>query len=395
MTPIRTDSSNKFAHYTVTVRLPAMIDQMLSDNPDLSAAATASLRQLRAELISNAPLRMFDPPAPDHETWAQLLADHERRLGHRATWQNSEWFVLEHFYFRRILAAADYWQTKIDPFAPAKARELASPALAQQVDSLLEASRESGRDREFREFVQRLCFALWGNRMDLSHSESMSHADAAHHDDSLIIDESSAVWEVVRNLAAPVHFVCDNAGTELAADLFLADWLIRTRNAPVSLHLKAHPTFVGDATEADVHALIDRLGSPAASTVSRALSERLVSGLDTGELLIVPDLFWNSPLFFNDLPDRILTPFAEAGLIIIKGDMNYRRLLNDTIVPATDPLSSWAPPMPAPTVMLRTMKGDPIAGLDPARLNALDSEHPGWRTAGKHGVIQVLAPGTR
>ena len=48
--------------------------------------------------------------------------------------------------------------------------------------------------------------------------------------------------------------------------------------------------------------------------------------------------------------------------------------------------------MPAPTVMLRTMKGDPIAGLDPARLRALNREHPGWRTAGKHGVIQVLMP---
>ncbi|MBU8913124.1 MAG: protein-glutamate O-methyltransferase family protein, partial [Spirochaetales bacterium] len=309
--------------------------------------------------------------------------------------QNADWFVLEHFCFRRILAAVDYWRTKIDPFAPAKARELASPALAQQVDPLLEAPGESGRDPEFDPFAQRLCFGLWGNRMDLSHSESMSHAGAAHHDDSLIIDESSAVWKIARKLTAPVHFVCDNAGTELAADLCLADWLIRTRATPVNLHVKAHPTFVGDATEDDVHALIDQLGSPAASTVRRELAARLVAWLNAGELHIVPDLFWNSPLFFNDLPDRILTPFAEAGLIIIKGDMNYRRLLGDKIVPNTDPLSAWAPPMPAPTVMLRAMKGDPIAGLDPARLNALDREHPGWRTAGKHGVIQVLMPENR
>ncbi len=396
MTPIRTDGSNEFAHHTVTVRLPAMIDQVLTDNPGLPASAAGALRELQGDLISDAPLTMFDSPAPDYDAWTRFMAEHQQRLGRPASWQNSEWFLLEHFFFRRILAAVDYWHTNIDPYAPAKRRELDSPALGQQIDSILDGPSDSGRDPGFDEFAARLCFSLWGNRMDLSHSQSMAHADAAQTaGESLIADDSAAVREIVRNLADPVHFVCDNAGTELAADLCLADWLMRERGAGVHLHVKYHPTFVSDATAADVHQMIDRLGSPGTSSARRALAERLVSGLDTGKLLIVPDPFWNSPLFFGDLPDRILTTFAEAGLIIIKGDMNYRRLLADTIVPATDPLQTWAPPMPAPTVMLRTMKGDPIAGLNPARLRTLDREHPGWRTAGKHGVIQVLVPDNR
>jgi len=338
---------------------------------------------------------MFAPPAPDYDAWAEHLREHERRLGQPASWQNSEWFLLEHFFFRRILAAVDYWRTKIDPYAPAKRRELDSPALGRQLDSILDGPGDSGRDPGFNEFAARLCFSLWGNRMDLSHSQSMAHADIAQTaGESLIADDSAAVREIVRNLAGPVHFVCDNAGTELAADLCLADWLMRERRAHVHLHVKYHPTFVSDATEDDVCMLIDRLGSPTASTAHRELAARLTTAISADELLIVPDLFWNSPLFFSDLPERILTTFADAGLIIIKGDMNYRRMLGDRIVPATDPLSTWAPPMPAPTVMLRTMKGDPIAGLDPARLSALNREHPGWRTAGKHGVIQVVPRGT-
>jgi len=395
VTPIRTDGSNEFAYHTVTVRLPAMIDGVLADNPDLPSPAATSLRELQAQLTSDAPLAMYDPPAPDYDAWKQYLADHQQRLGQPASWQNSEWFLLEHFFFRMILGAVDYFQTQHDPFAPAKTRELAPAALGEQVDSILGGPSQ----RRANEFADRLCFSLWGNRMDLSHSEAMAHAsgvlsesDGSTTGDALIADDSQAVWEIVQDLAGPVHFVCDNAGTELAADLCLADWLIQERGAVVCLQVKCHPTFVSDATETDVHQIIDRFASAEASLQRHELARRLSAALSAGRLIITADLFWNSPLFFDKLPDRIHTAFAEAGMILIKGDMNYRRLLGDRIVPAADPLQMWAPSMPAPTVMLRTMKGDPIAGIDPARLRALDQEHPDWRTAGKHGVIQLLAP---
>ena len=73
--------------------------------------------------------------------------------------------------------------------------------------------------------------------------------------------------------------------------------------------------------------------------------------------------------------------------------MNYRRLLRDTVVPASDPLDKWAAPLPAPVILLRTMKGDPLAGVAAARLQALEGNEPGWRVAGQHGVIQLLRSG--
>jgi uncharacterized protein with ATP-grasp and redox domains len=386
VTPIRTDGSNAFAHHTVTVRLPKMIDQVIAQTPGLPPKAATRLRELQQELLDDAPLRMFNPPAPDHEAWVRTLAAHDDRIGHPASWRNSEWFTLEHFFFRRILAAVDYWNTGTDPFGSAKAREVASPALGLQVDSVLRSASPDA-------LAARLTFALWGNRMDLSHSDSVSHAAAAEgweHDDALIVDDSASVWKVARELNNPVHFVCDNAGTELAADLCLADWFVHERSVPVHLHVKEHPTFVSDATPSDVHALLDRLGSPGSSLVQQQLADRLTTALNSGELQVVPDLFWNSPGLFTELPDRILSTFARSGLIIVKGDMNYRRMLGDVIPPATDPLAAWAAPMPAPTTLLRTMKGDPIAGIAPERLASLNREHPGWRTAGKHGVIQLV-----
>jgi damage control phosphatase ARMT1-like protein len=390
VTPIKTDGSNTFAHHTVCTRLPKMVDQIIEDLPGLPAEASASLRQLQHELETDARLRMFAPPAPDYDAWVRILADHDDRLGCAATWKNAEWFVLEHFFFRRILAAVDYWNTGVDPFGPAKARELAAPALGVQVETVLQSAAPDA-------FNARLAFALWGNRMDLSHTGSVSHAVSAEDEpylDSLIINESEAVLRVAQTVCAPVHFVCDNAGTELAADLCLADWFMQERGAGVHLHVKDHPTFVSDATADDVHALVDRLGSPRSSQACRELARRLTAAIGNGQLVVTPDHFWNRPSYFSQLPARIISDFAEAALIVIKGDMNYRRLLGDRVVPATDPLQKWAPALPAPAVLLRTMKGDPLAGVARARLTALDREDPGWRTAGKHGVIQLLRCGS-
>jgi len=297
--------------------------------------------------------------------------------------------VIEHYFFRRIIDALDYWTAPRDPFGPAKARQLDSPELALSVEAVVsQVSRAESTDRD--DFASRLGFALWGNRIDLSHAGSVAHGAGIGNDDALIVDHSELAWGAAQTLTKAVHFVTDNAGTELAADLCLSDWFITARAVPVHLHVKYHPTFVSDATAGDVDALLDRFGTGPYSEARQSLVSRLTSARADGSLVVTPDLFWNSPRFFDDLPDHILAPLSRAGLIIIKGDMNYRRLLRDRVVPATDPLSQWATPLPAPAVLLRTMKGDPVAGLDHSQLTHLDRAHPGWRTAGRHGLVQMI-----
>ncbi|MCZ7669259.1 MAG: damage-control phosphatase ARMT1 family protein [Chloroflexi bacterium] len=62
-------------------------------------------------------------------------------------------------------------------------------------------------------------------------------------------------------ISSPPHnridLIADNAGFELAADLCLVDYLLKSETAvTVHLHLKAHPTFVSDALIKDVEATI-------------------------------------------------------------------------------------------------------------------------------------------
>lgn len=390
MTQIRTDATNTFAHYTITTRLPAIIDAVIADNPSLPPEASAALRSLQSGLRANAPLRMFNRAAPDRERWERHFVSHAERIGGSATWHNSEWFFAEHFFYRHIIDAVDFWNTRLDPFAAAKDRELGSAELLGRFEALL---GEDGSERE--RFEARLAESLWGNRIDLSHGPSRTHARVRRTHSragsvDLIIDHTADLWPLAAELTNSVHFVCDNAGAELAADLVLADWFMSRRRVRVCFHVKAHPTFVGDATASDANDLLNRLAAfPARSAVGR-LAERLSRAHSTDMLRIVPDLFWNGPEYFNALPESLSRTFSRAGLIVIKGDMNYRRLLRDRIVPPTDPIERWADTLPATMVLLRTMKSDPVAGLDAERLSELEAAFPDWRTAGRHGLIELV-----
>lgn len=415
--PIRTDGSNAWAAHTIKDRLPAILRQVIASNPGLTENAASALEALSHDLVGNRPLPELPPRAHDKSVWQCYLRDHAARIAPaRPGWQNGEWFLIEHYFYRLILEAVDYFATGLDPFAVAKQTELSSPALAMRTGEVL-SSMDPG---------ERLLFALWGNQLDLSHTEALHHSGTrtdqstsspessdsrpesagprpqspgtkgqTTEDDHLIADDSAVTLDLLSRVEGPVHFICDNAGTEIVADLCLAEWLLRERGADVVLHVKAHPTFVSDATGADCEQTLEWFAKeprPAAVREAGDVLARSAAGRSrgTGSLSFRPDLFWNSPLFMDALPSHLHGAFENAGLVIIKGDMNYRRQLHDTIVPASDPLTAWATPLPAPTLFLRTMKGDPVAGISADLLARLDREHPGWRTAGKHGLIQLL-----
>jgi hypothetical protein len=122
----------------------------------------------------------------------------------------------------------------------------------------------------------------------------------------------------------------------------------------------------------------------------QALGHRLESYLQAGRLRLQADFFWNSSRFFWELPPELETQLAQAQLVIIKGDANYRRLLGDSRWPAAVPAQAAIPYFPAPFVALRTMKSDSIVGLQPGQAEALDIIDPDWRVNGRRGLIQAI-----
>src|SRR5262249_43476107 len=152
--------------------------------------------------------------------------------------------------------------------------------------------------------------------------------------------------DVLLRAGADVHVVTDNMGSELAADLVLADELIMLSGARVSLHVKMHPMFVSDATERDVWDLVGAMR--AKGSAEGELASRLLSAFDEERLRVLPDFFWNGPRFLWDRPARLARELDGATIVVLKGDANYRRAVGDAIWPGDATFAAATSYFPAP-----------------------------------------------
>ncbi|GAB4575528.1 MAG: damage-control phosphatase ARMT1 family protein [Anaerolineae bacterium] len=377
--PIRTDHSNPFANHTMRVRVPETIQNTIDTNPDYPPSIRDALARLRDEIAGDAPIRPVALPAPDFDEWTAIAAPY---MGD--TWHNTVWFFAEVYTYRLIIEAVRWWETGRDPFWPIKRAEEESGDLWPALEEVLTATGPNlPADQRI---LKRLHSALWGNRIDLSFKWSLERGTDVV-DSDLLVDDSPAI---VRQLLAgrgPVHLVADNYGRELAFDLALVDALLDGVDDRVFLHVKFHPTFVSDATVSDVRRFL-MLAADRSAAIGD-LADRLADALNTGRLRLVPDPYWNSTRYLWELPPRLRQLFAGSRLVLVKGDLNYRRLVGDAIWPEGTSFAEAVRGFPAPIAALRALKSDPIVGLPVGMAARLDAEDPDWHWNGKRGVLQA------
>lgn len=379
--PIRTDISNRFAHHTMRVRIPAILRDIQGKNPDFAPGIHAALERLHDEILGDRPLVPLQLPAIDASAWSRALSDREQD-----SWLRTDWFFAEAYFYRCVLQCTRFWETGRDPFRVNKNEELSGDTPWRAVEQAL-----SHRSLPLAERLPHLCRAsLWGNRIDLSYTAAAAQG-LATSDEDLLVDH---IQEAIAPLLADpgeVHILLDNAGTELLLDLALADALLEV--APrVQLHVKMTPTFVSDATAADVRTTITALEAADRAAELRALGGRLRAAFQEGRLGIHPGLYWNSHRFFFDMPPLLRACLASARLVISKGDANYRRFTGDAVWAPHTPFHRAVSFFPAPLLALRTLKSDSIVGLPEGLAERLDSEDPEWRNSGRRGVAES-APG--
>lgn len=368
--PLRGAEPGSFARDTVVRRLPA-IGRRVPEENELSPRAASAVAALLAELPDAAVRPLADPGAPDLALWNGYVAPYAG-----LSWLDVPWFFAEIYFYRRVLEATGYFQPGsgqgLDPYRLQKRRGLEQ---AIELGGLTPLA-----------FDEAIRGALWGNQADLSlwPAGEGGGPGGAH---TLADDTHKAValLEALAASAARVDIVLDNAGVELAHDLLLADALL-ARGLRVVLHAKAHPIFVSDALEGDVAETIAWL---AERPESAPAGQRLGSAHDTGALKLRSDWYWTSPLAGWELPEALWRDLSDAGLLISKGDANYRRWLGDRAWPYTTPLAAVLSYLPAPLLLLRTCKSEVAAGLDPAHMAAAEAADPQWRTGGRWGLIQL------
>jgi hypothetical protein len=395
--PLVGSERGTFTEFTVTQRMPGIARRVIAEN-NFSPNINESLENLANELPSGYLLPLINDTNVDFAAWEKYLEPYK---GQR--WVDIPWFFAETYFYRLILNITNYflpgeWQG-VDPSQLQKSQGLntsldAIIALGTQVTNWLEESQKPSHIHQTA-LTALIYFALWGNRVDLSlwsaFEANRSRFDIESQEAHILVNDVYKVTKLLlNNPGKRIDFIVDNAGFELVCDLCLVDFLLGSGIASqVKLHLKPHPTFVSDAMIKDVHDTTEFLATSGYEKVS-VVGERLQAYMTAGQLVLGDDYFWTSPLAFWEIPDSLKNELANASLLIIKGDANYRRLLGDRHWDYTTNFADIVSYLPVPIVALRTLKSEVAAGIPPEVVEQVPKSDPDWLTNGQWGVVQFV-----
>ncbi|KAJ1300582.1 hypothetical protein OPQ81_002236 [Rhizoctonia solani] len=434
-----------FAYTTVVKRWPIIITNLIDTvyravdaegnaNPEKVAegkALISRLSKLKYDMSHDRPLEEIPK---DGGFNSKVYNDRLQDLANSGnnTWMKIPWLFGECYLYRlfdSILRATRHWST-FDPFFQQKEDTFRESGAAVHQIAQLMADLEDRR-REFQQespgwedklaivFAEMVQMCLWGNATDLSLLPSMDPADVAllqavGEDKAHLIlrNDAGVLWKHIRSLRdTRIDFVLDNAGFELFTDLVFADFLITFTPYASSavFHPKPIPWFVSDVTPRDWDAIFHALKDPSffttldPSMTHRESLKRMVKRwetyVQTGVFTLGPEeayAFWVAPGGFWEMaPGRdgevVGKLLNGSGLVIFKGDLNYRKLTGDIKWPNSTPWEEAIGPLAGrfPLLSLRTCKADVVVGLEPGVAERLDADpkEKGWRASGKYGLI--------
>ncbi|KAL0060542.1 Hairy/enhancer-of-split with YRPW motif protein 2 [Marasmius tenuissimus] len=387
----------------------------------------------------------LEPIPEDGEPHADLYNSELGRLAEqsRNTWFTAPWLYAECYlyrFLRSLLAQTQHWRA-YDPFLSQKVDvfQKSGPSIYRIASSIHDIetakntlkSEPSGIEALFQEMIQ-MC--LWGNATDLSLLTHMTLSDIeklqtvekeaqSARKQFILKDDQEQVWNHVKGMkGGRVDFVLDNAGFEVFTDLVFADFLVTYTShvSKVVFHGKLIPWFVSDVTPLDfkytIEALLDSSyftsGSSSeedkshlqeiATRISRYVEEGIfvfsvpadtpLGGSGAGSKL---GEFWTNPLPYWDMerecPD-LWNDLRNSGLVIFKGDLNYRKLTGDIQWPSTTPFKEAVGPLAGsfPLLSLRTNKADVAVGITQEALDEIEKKDDKWRVNGKYALISFL-----
>ncbi|MGW2255150.1 damage-control phosphatase ARMT1 family protein [Kitasatospora sp. NPDC001660] len=377
--PVIISSESPFASDVFAKRHPALIERLTGAWP-FEPGQRQALSELAEEGVHGV-IRPLPDSASDYQLWRKWGSAYYGRR-----WAEAPFLWAESFFYRRLLEATGFfkpgpWQG-VDLFAPFKQAELAGEVVSAEISALDDVADLAADERG----QALLLSSLWGNRADLALQITAGRGIQAS---GLVADDSERLWELLRSApGGTVAMIADNASSEMVADLVLVDHLLAHGLAgEMVLHVKPAPYYVSDATLGDVadclRALLLGKGE------AHAVGERLREAAAVGRLRVRTNAFWCAPFDFTAMPESLRSDLAAATLTILKGDLNYRRLVGDRWWEPTLPFTEVTGYFPGQVATLRTLKSDVVVGIGAEQLGELDRSGIGWRTAGTHALIQV------
>lgn len=371
------------------------------------------ISQLKNHLQTGKEFERFTSSDPDTAIWNTHLDELEGR-GVPLNYYQADWLFAECYLYRKIreIFATKKCLHTLDPFSAQKnlLLEESLPAIASLLHRLdgngFLDSRVVMNVMEAKEqIIQLFKCALWANRLDLSLSGGSSTVqndilqDVLKWDDKIIVNDLEKVFSVFLNdkdCDKVIEYVMDNSGMEALCDLCLADGLIsRYGVKKIKFRVKPIPWYVSDVIERDFQHTIDSIMCHP-DPVFQKIGKRWNKYLESGMWSVESDTYWCLGLPYSAMPQAdpaLYATLSKASLIIFKGDLNYRKLLQDINWEPTTPFAvALGKFHPAPLLTVRTCKADLICGLPPHLDKALHQSHSDWMTSGNFAVIQFYSP---
>lgn len=391
--PICGTEPGSWAQLTVSDRYSKIVNRVIDEN-DFPPDIVEKLVKLRDEIPEQPIRHLRDLGAPDIKDWEIYIKPMEGK-----DWMVVPWLFSEHYMYRRIMEAVDYFNLHQDPFRYQKQQGLTKNREDIQSFASVLMSWTNDRSNAQQHIRKAIYYSLWGNQADLSlwpadKPKRPNHLSQQNRKEYLLVDDTNRVMKLLSQndrKIGRVDIMLDNAGFELVCDLGLVDTLLTHQQAAeILLHTKAHPTYVSDVIGSDVDQTIGFLKNAEADETCQ-LGKRLEEYIQEKKLKVESHFFWNSPLPMWNLPTNLREQISGADLLISKGDANYRRLLGDLQWDFTIPFHQVVDYLPVPLVALRTLKAELAVGLDLDQIREVYNQDPNWLTDGKWGVVHFAS----
>ncbi|MEM8637548.1 MAG: ARMT1-like domain-containing protein [Cyanobacteria bacterium P01_G01_bin.54] len=377
--PIQRVHGQGFVDYTITRRLPKIL---LDIKAELETQGTFDAAQVMLQsILDEDPINLehFARPTDYWQTYLSTLKG--------LTWGDLPFFDLEFLFYHGLNSIVSYFDKGIDVFYTTRKRALAEaiPAL----DSAL-VGRPERSEREL--LYATIRGSLLANEADYSQLVTSRNSSKRWAERLLLDDSEQFVSSLVQAPSGmALHLIADNAGHELCWDLVMVATLLRQfAGIHVTIHVKPWPMFVSDALAVDIEETLEQFLDHRRSPALQSIGQRLRQALEVGQCQVCAEADWGEPRHFNALDKRLGTRLSHAVGVIVKGDLNYRRLVRDLQWPVDTPTDVATVGVPFRVIALRVLKSDALVGLELPIANRAARKIENWKTAGHFAVIQSL-----
>lgn len=326
--------------------------------------------------------------------------------------EKAPFFLVEFYFYHLLLSLRNYDKLKFDFFAAKKdadwkdKTEDFSSKLSVLFDDFEKFNKIKFSKKEKQEFNERknehiksiLYYSLTSNTGDLSQLHEIRSESVK------CLCNETEICKNYLDVAKPYSrfdIICDNSGAELFSDIYLAVFfLVYGLAKKVVLHLKPCPFFVSDATIDDFSKLVSALTKNGKNT-------ELLDFISKKKIEAWTNDFWVEPYYFDKMSGDLKNHFDKSDFVIIKGDLNYRRLVGDFNTHCANKKKSSIKKVETlkkrclfknklkkniPLVAPRVLKSDVFVGIDTVFEAIGRNSDSQFKTDGKWGVIQTTLP---